>query len=106
MVTITDEAIAALNAVLEEQNKKDHYLRILIGGMGCCGPSFGLALEDTFSETDVKTEVSGVRIVYEGELEKAVENVKIDYIDNDFGKGFIVEDPNAVQCGGGCAGCH
>ena len=62
---ITEEAIKALNAVLEEQNKKDHYLRVLIGGMGCCGPTFGLSLDDDIKETDIKTEVSGVRVVYE-----------------------------------------
>ncbi|MBO4302513.1 iron-sulfur cluster assembly accessory protein [Methanosarcinaceae archaeon] len=103
---ITEEAIKALNAVLEEQNKKDHYLRVLIGGMGCCGPTFGLSLDDDIKETDIKTEVSGVRVVYDAELEQAVENVTIDYIDNEYGQGFIVEDPEAHSGCSGCAGCH
>ncbi|WNY24412.1 Iron-sulfur cluster insertion protein ErpA [Methanimicrococcus hongohii] len=106
MVTITDAAVAALNDVLEEQNKKDHYLRVFIAGIGCSGPSFGLALEDKVNETDKTTEVGATKVIYDVELEKTVENLVIDYIDNEMGTGFVIEDPTAEPCGGGCAGCH
>ncbi|MDV0446430.1 Iron-sulfur cluster insertion protein ErpA [Methanosarcinaceae archaeon Ag5] len=106
MVTITDEAITALNGVLDEQNKKDHYLRVFIAGLGCSGPSYGLSLDNEIGSDDKTTEIKGVKFVYEGELEKTIENLVIDYIDNEMGTGFIVEDPTAMQCGGGCAGCH
>jgi len=106
MISITDAAVTALNEVLEEQNKKDHLLRVFIAGIGCGGPSYGLALEKEATDADKTIEISAVKIVYDGELEKTVENLVIDYIDNEMGTGFIVEDPTAIQCGGGCSGCH
>ena len=106
MVSITDAAVSALNDVLTEQNKKDHLLRVFIAGIGCGGPSYGLALEEAATEADKTVEVGMIKVVYDGELEKTVENLVIDYIDNEMGTGFIVEDPTAEHCGGGCAGCH
>jgi len=106
MVTITDAAVTALNAVLEEQNKTDHYLRVFIAGIGCGGPSYGLSLEEAVGETDKTVEIGTTKVVYDVEMEKTVENLVIDYIDNEMGTGFIVEDPTAEPCGGGCAGCH
>jgi Iron-sulfur cluster assembly accessory protein len=106
MVTITDAATAALNDVLEEQNKKDHYLRVFIAGIGCSGPSYGLALEEAVGEADKIVELGATKVVFDAELEKTVENLVIDYIDNEMGTGFIIEDPTAEACGGGCAGCH
>ncbi len=106
MLTITDAAAAALNDVLAEQNKKDHYLRVFIAGIGCGGPSFGLALEDKVGDADKTAEIGATKVIYDTELEKTVENLVIDYIDNEMGTGFVVEDPTAEACGGGCAGCH
>ncbi|MCL2862963.1 MAG: iron-sulfur cluster assembly accessory protein [Methanimicrococcus sp.] len=106
MISITDAAATALNEVLEEQNKKDHLLRVFIAGLGCSGPSYGLALEEAATDADKTVKVGAIGIVYEAELEKTVENLVIDYIDNEMGTGFIVEDPTAEHCGGGCSGCH
>ncbi|MCL2141513.1 MAG: iron-sulfur cluster assembly accessory protein [Methanimicrococcus sp.] len=106
MVTITDAAVAALNDVLEEQNKKDHFLRVFIAGIACSGPSFGLALEESKKENDHAVTIGTINMIYEEELEKTVENLVIDYIDNEMGTGFIVEDPTAEACGSGCSGCH
>jgi len=106
MISITDAAATALNEVLEEQNKKDHLLRVFIAGISCGGPSYGLALEKEAAAADKTVEVGTIKIVYDGELEQTVENLVIDYIDNEMGTGFIVEDPTAIQCGGGCSGCH
>ncbi|MCL2549709.1 MAG: iron-sulfur cluster assembly accessory protein [Methanimicrococcus sp.] len=106
MISITDAAVTALKDVLKEQNKEDHLLRVFIAGIGCGGPSYGLALEKEAADVDKTVEVGAVKIVYDGELEKTVENLVIDYIDNEMGTGFIVEDPTAEHCGGGCSGCH
>lgn len=106
MLTITDAAVAALKDVLEEQNKKDNYLRVFIAGIGCGGPSFGLALEENVGENDKTEQIGVTKVIYDVELEKTVENLVIDYIDNEMGTGFIIEDPTASPCGGGCAGCH
>ena len=106
MISITDAAVTALNEVLEEQNKKDHFLRVFLAGIGCSGPSYGLALEEAAAATDKTIVIGTVKVIYDSELEKTVENLVIDYINNEMGTGFIIEDPTAEHCGGGCAGCH
>lgn len=106
MLTITDAAVAALKDVLEEQDKKDHYLRVFIAGIGCGGPSYGLALEDKVNENDLTAEIGATKVIYDAELERTVENLVIDYIDNEMGTGFVIDDPTAQACSGGCAGCH
>ncbi|NLI61917.1 MAG: iron-sulfur cluster assembly accessory protein [Methanosarcinaceae archaeon] len=106
MVKITDEAVAALNDVMNSQENKEQHLRIYIAGMGCSGIAFGLSLDDEISENDSTEEISGIKIVYDVDMKKTVEPLIINYIDDGFRKGFTVEDPNAVQCGGSCSGCH
>lgn len=106
MVTITEEAITALNEVLKSQEKKGQRLRIFIASMTCSGIAYGLSLDEDVSETDKTKEINGIQIVYDEELEKTIEPLIISYIDDGYNKGFTVEDPNAVQCNGSCAGCH
>ena len=106
MLQITENAKKALFEVLEEQKKQDHYLRISIAGMGCCGPTYGLSLDNEIKEDDKTTIINDVNIVYNNELEKSIDNLTVDYVDNEFGKGFIVEDETASSdCGGSCSGC-
>jgi iron-sulfur cluster assembly accessory protein len=106
MVTITDAAVTALNDVLEEQNKKDHYLRVFIAGMGCGGPSFGLALEEKAGENDKSVEISTIKLIYDAELEDVAENLVVDYIDSEMGTGFVIENTAAVHCGTSGCGRH
>ena len=106
MVTITDAAVAALNNVLEEQNKKDHHLRVFIAGMGCGGPTFGLALEEKPGENDKTVEISTIQLIYDAELEDIAESLVVDYIDNEMGTGFVIENTAAVHCGTGSCGRH
>lgn len=106
MLTITENAINALNDVLKEQKKQDHYLRISIAGMGCCGPTYGLSLDNEIKENDKTATYEGINVVYDIELEKTIDSLTVDYIDNEFGKGFIVEDAeSSSDCGGNCGGC-
>lgn len=104
MVEITEAAAVELKQLLEKENKTDHGLRIFAAGMGCSGIQYGLRLEDTQGSDDKISESNGIKIYFTNEIEDEISELRIDYIDNDYGKGFIIDNPN-MQCGSGCSSC-
>ena len=104
MIEITDAAATELKQLLEEQNKTDYGLRIFAAGLGCRGVQYGLSLEKSPGNEDTSLESNGIKIIFSKDLKEDIEELKIDYIDNDRGKGFIIDNP-AVQCGSGCGTC-
>ncbi len=103
MVDITDLAAEELKNLLEQENKQDHALRIFTAGMGCSGIRYGMSLDDTRNEEDVELTSNGVRILIASSIQESLDGAEIDFIDNEAGKGFIVRDPNAPQCGSCCS---
>lgn len=104
MIEITDTAAAELKQLLEKENKTDHGLRIFAAGFGCSGIQYGLALEKSPKGEDAVSESKGIKIFFSKDITDDIEDFKIDYIDNEYGKGFIIDNPNA-QCGSGCSSC-
>ena len=104
MIEITDAAASELKQLLEEQNKTDHGLRIFVQGQGCRGVQYGLSLEKTPKKEDDVLESKGIKIIFSKELQEDIEELKIDFIDNDHGKGFIINNPG-MECGPGCGSC-
>ena len=103
MVDITDLAAEELKNLLEQENKQDHALRISMAGMGCSGVRYGMSLDDTRNEEDVELTSNGVRILIASSIQESLDGIEIDFIDNDEGKGFIIKDLNAPQCGSCCS---
>ncbi len=104
MIEITDAAASELKQLLEEQNKKDHGLRIFAAGLGCRGVQYGLSLEKSPGEEDASLESNGIKIIFSKDLQEEIKELKIDYIDNDRGKGFVINNPG-MQCGSACGSC-
>lgn len=104
MIEITDAAAAELKQLLKNEKKSDHGLRIFAAGIGCSGMQYGLMLEKTPKTEDAVLESNGIRIFFDNDLQEDIAELKIDYIDGDFGKGFIIDNPNA-RCGSGCGTC-
>lgn len=103
MIEITDSAAAELKQLLEKEKKTDHGLRIFAAGMGCSGMQYGLTLEKSPKRDDDVSESKGIKIFYSKDLKDEIEEIKIDYIDNEYGKGFIIDNPD-MRCGSGCCG--
>ncbi len=104
MIEITDAAASELKQLLEEQNKKDHGLRIFAAGLGCRGVQYGLSLEKSPGKEDASLESNGIKIIFSKDLQEEIKELKIDYIDNDRGKGFVIDNPG-MQCGSACGSC-
>lgn len=104
MIEITDAAAAELKQLLEKEKKSDHGLRIFEAGTGCSGVQYGLTLERSPKTDDAVLESNGIKIFCNKDIQEDIDEFKIDYIDNDYGKGFIINNPRA-RCGSGCGGC-
>ena len=108
MIDITETASAKVREILEEQGKQDHALRLLVKGMSCSGPAYGMALDNEPRPDDTVSEQNGVKILIDPLSAQYLEGVQVDYVDSLMGKGFTVVNPNAQAaagggCGGGCA---
>jgi len=103
MVKITDIAVAEIKQILETENQEDKCLRIFAAGTGCSGVEYGLKLDD-ISDSDKVFEYKGLKIIYNPDIEADIKDYEIDYIDNDYGKGFTITNLN-MRCGTGCGVC-
>lgn len=105
MIEITDAAAAELKEWLEKEKKTDHGLRVFVAGSGCSGIQYGLTLEKTHNNEDAFSESNGVKIIFNKDIQEEIEDFKIDFIDNEYGKGFVIDNPHASKCGSGCSSC-
>ena len=70
-------------------------------------PDVAAELDDTKKEEDVELTSNGVRIlitssIMTSSIQESLDGAQIGYIDNKAGKRFIVNNPNAPQCGSCC----
>lgn len=102
-ITLTDRAAQELKSLLQEQEKPNAALRVWVAGGGCSGLQYGMALDDSEAE-------DGDQILNDHDIKIFVDDLSlrymtgsvVDYIDDQFGGGFKIENPNAVKsCGCG-----
>lgn len=103
MVEVTELAAGELKSLLEQKRKADHALRIFVAGIGCSGIQYGLKLDNMKNEDDVELRSNGIKLFIDQNIQKSLDGVKIDFIDNEYGKGFIIKNPNAPECRSGCS---
>jgi iron-sulfur cluster assembly protein len=102
-ISLTDRAAQELRSLLLEQEKPDAALRVWVAGGGCSGLQYGMALDESAPE-------DGDQILSDHEIKIFVDELSlrymtgsiVDYVDDQFGGGFKIENPNAVKsCGCG-----
>lgn len=102
---VTDKAAEQLKTLLDKEEKKDSLIRIYFAGYSCSGPQYAPALDMEKKEEDLVSNMNGINVVYDKNLEKDLEPFELDYIQTPYGEGFVVRNPNAT-CGPDCGGCH
>jgi iron-sulfur cluster assembly protein len=121
MITLTPRALTELKDLMASQEKTDSALRVWVAGGGCSGLSYGMALDDADPEKEDQIfEQEGVRIVVDPLSLNYMSGSSVDYVDDQFGGGFKIENPNATSScgcgssfsteegqggGGGCGSC-
>jgi len=107
-VTLTSAAAEVVRGLLKERNLDDSYaLRVYIAGKSCSGFQYGMALDNKPSQTDTSFESEGLKVLIDEGSMQFMAGAVIDYIDDQRGKGFLVDNPNAApacSCESGSCG--
>jgi iron-sulfur cluster assembly accessory protein len=106
-VSLSPSAAEVVRGLLRQRNLDDSYgLRIYISGQGCSGFQYGMGLENKVGETDTVIESEGLKVIIDEGSIQFMDGAKINYIDDERGKGFLVDNPNTVpDCSCGSGGC-
>src|SRR5215204_7066360 len=113
-LTLSTAASDAVKNILNERNLEGYALRVYVAGGGCCGVSFGMALDNNFRDVDTTFEANGVKVVVDEVSIDYLRGATIDYVNDPVrGAGFAVDSPNAKSghdhgegscgCGGSCS---
>jgi iron-sulfur cluster assembly accessory protein len=111
-LTITTSAAQAVKDILTQRNLEGYALRVYVSGGGCCGASFGMALDNNFNEVDTIFDTNGIKVVVDNISIEQLRGATVDFVnDPTHGAGFLVDNPNAKQghgeegceCGGSCS---
>jgi len=96
-VLITPVAIEIVRGLLQQQKLDESYaLRVYITGQTCSGFQYGMAFDNKPRETDATFESGGIKVLVDESSMLNMAGATVDYIDNELGKGFLVDNPNAV----------
>jgi iron-sulfur cluster insertion protein len=93
-VLLTPAAAEVVRGLLKERNLDDTYaLRIYIAGRTCSGFQYGMALDNNPQETDSLFESEGLKVLVDEQSIQYMAGARVDYIEDERGKGFLVENP-------------
>ncbi|WP_333875424.1 HesB/IscA family protein [Methylobacter sp.] len=102
MLTLTENAITAVNRFLQNSTTGATGIRIQVSGGGCAGLQYGMMLESTGTESDTAIETGGVNVFIDAESLPLVQGITIDFEQSLESSGFTFSNPNAkssCSCG-------
>jgi iron-sulfur cluster assembly accessory protein len=103
-MTITDKAAEKALAILTGEGKTNWGLRIFVAGESCCGPSYGLDMQEVQRPDDEVIEKNGLRVFMDKHTMSTLDGRELDYYVGEEGEGFIFTG-GVSACGTGSSGC-
>ncbi len=100
-VALSERAAAEIKGLFEREGVRNAALRVFVSGGGCSGLQYGMQIADEIEEGDVELEQHGVRILVDSLSIQYVRGASVDFVEDDMGGGFKIDNPNAVR-GCGC----
>lgn len=102
MLTLTDNAQAAVSRFVRGAEEPATGLRISVTGGGCSGMQYGMSLEAEAKDNDVVVECGDVKVFVDSFSAQLLAGTSVDFLDGMDGSGFKFENPNASNsCGCG-----
>lgn len=111
MLTITEKAAEKAKSILAAEGKDSWGLRVYSAGGGCCGPSYGLDIDERPLADDEVIESNGLKVFVDKNTVANLNGMQLDYYEDGEQEGFILTGGAAPSCGpgssaGGCgSGC-
>lgn len=94
LVQLTDRAVeAAVQLRLENPDWAGLDLRIYLSGKGCDGFDYGVTFDER-QDTDLIQGFGEVMAIMDEETAKFVRGSTIDWVDDERGRGFLVDNPS------------
>jgi iron-sulfur cluster assembly accessory protein len=101
-LSLSTAASDAVKNILAERSLEGYALRVYVAGGGCCGVSFGMALDNNFRDVDTTFDINGVQVVVDEVSIDYLRGASIDFVNDPVrGAGFAVNSPKAS--GGACS---
>ena len=101
-ILVSDNAVAKVRSLLEEEDNFDLRLRVFVTGGGCSGFQYGFTFDELVAEDDALIDKEGVGVVVDAMSYPYLVGAQIDYQQNLEGSKFVINNPNAVTtCGCG-----
>jgi iron-sulfur cluster assembly protein len=95
MLTLTEQAISAVQRFIKSSSEPVSGLRVTISGGGCSGFQYGMRLEDGPASDDAVIDCNGLSVYVDPLSAPLLEGVTVDFVDSLDGSGFKFENPNA-----------
>ncbi len=101
-ISMSDNAVAKIKELLEEEGNPDLMLRVFVQGGGCAGFQYGFSFDTNIAEDDTVVEKDGIRMLIDAISFQYLVGAKVDYKDDLEGAQFTIKNPNATTtCGCG-----
>ncbi|MRR51412.1 MAG: iron-sulfur cluster assembly accessory protein [Rhodocyclaceae bacterium] len=97
MITLTPNAVKAINRFIRTSEKPVAGLRILIQGGGCSGFQYGLRLEEEQQMDDTELLIDGVKVLVDPISYSMLGGLTVDFIETLTHTGFKFDNPNATS---------
>lgn len=101
VLSLTEQAIRQVKAILARENIEDHGLRIAVTSGGCSGYSYGLDFEKQERAGDIVLTLDGLKIYVDAASAQYLNGTVIDYVSGLQESGFKFDNPNVK----GTCGC-
>ena len=102
MIDFTENAIKAVKEISNGEGIGHFNVRLRVIGGGCAGFSYDMYFEDKIGDMDEVFEFDGIKAVVDPLSNQYLENVVVDFIDSQIGRGFKFNNPNVKgSCGCG-----
>lgn len=102
MVTVSDLAEREILQVLSQPDNQGKVIRIQVTSGGCAGYNYDVVLDNKIDSEDESIAGDGYQIVYDDFTRVLIDGSELNFNDNLIGRGFALENPNAVvTCGCG-----
>jgi iron-sulfur cluster assembly accessory protein len=106
VLKVSDIAAEKAKEILKAEGKEGWGLRVFIHGAGCCGPSYGMDIDEKASEGDETVEKNGLKVFVDKEASVSLSEKEIDYVKTEQGEGFVINgNEPPPSCGSGCSSC-
>ncbi len=103
-MTVTDKAAEKAMGILAVEGKGNWGIRIYVAGTGCCGPTYGLDLQEEQMPNDKVVEKNGLRVFVDKDLHETLSVMQLDYYADENVEGFIFTG-GVSACSSGCDSC-